>query len=206
MDSDHCRRGWRHTDIDTLVRLRFDTREPFAEGMDFGAVGPDERLAGRILFAIEPADPANRTVVDLDHAPRHPAGLVEYAADVYMLKPVALARGNRRLLYDVNNRGNKRALQFFNAAIHSNEPRRLEHAGNGFLMRQGYTVVWSGWQGDILPGDGRLTIQVPIAGENGDDITGVVRVEFIADEPQKVPHPALSYWERIGVREIGGIL
>ncbi len=175
--------------MDTQVRLRIDTREPFADGMDFGAVGPYERLAGRILFAIDPADPANRTVVDLDHAPRNPAGLVEYAADVHMLKPIELARGNRRLLYDVNNRGNKRALQFFNDGVHNNEPRRLEHAGNGFLMRRGYTVVWSGWQGDILPGDGRLTIQVPIARDNGDDITGVVRAEFIADEPGVVCFP-----------------
>jgi Alpha/beta hydrolase domain len=175
--------------MQTQIRLRIDAREPFAEGRDFGAVGPYERLAGRILFAIDPADPANRTVVDLDQAPRNPAGLVEYAADVYILKPVDLARGNRRLLYDVNNRGNKRALQFFNDAAHSNAPCRVQHAGNGFLMRRGFTIVWSGWQGDILPGDGRLTIQVPVARENGHDITGVVRAEFIADEPGAVCFP-----------------
>jgi hypothetical protein len=167
----------------TQVRLRIDTREPFAEGLAFGRVGPYERLAGRVLFAIDPDDPANRTIVDLDHAPRNAAGLVEYSTDLYVLKPLELGRGNRRLLYDVNNRGNKRAVQFFNDACHSNEPRTLEHAGNGFLMRRGYTVVWSGWQPDILPGDGRLTMQVPVAQENGSPITGLVRAEFIADAP-----------------------
>jgi Alpha/beta hydrolase domain len=169
--------------MDTQVRLRIDLREPFAEGMAFGDVGPYERLAGRMLFAIDPNDPANRTIVDLDHAPRNAAGLVEYSTDVYILKPLELGRGNRRLLYDVNNRGNMRAVQFFNDALHSNEPRTVQDAGNGFLMRRGYTVVWSGWQGDILPGAGRLTIQLPVARENGSPITGVVRTEFIADEP-----------------------
>jgi hypothetical protein len=175
--------------MDTQIRLRFDIREPFADGMAFGNVGPYERLVGRVFFAIDPDDPANRTIVDLDHAPRNAAGLVEYSTDVYILKPLELGRGNRRLLYDVNNRGNKRAVQFFNDAPHSNEPRTAQHAGNGFLMRRGYTIVWSGWQGDILAGDGRLTIQLPVARENGSPITGVVRTEFIADEPGLVCLP-----------------
>lgn len=168
--------------MDTQVRLRIDIREPFADGMAFGDVGSYERLAGRILFAIDPEDPANRPIVDLDQAPRNAAGLVEYTTDVYILKPLDLARGNRRLLYDVNNRGSMRAVQFFNDAPHSNAPSTAAHAGNGFLMRRGYTLVASGWQGDILPGDGRLTIQVPVARENGSPITGVVRTEFIVEE------------------------
>jgi Alpha/beta hydrolase domain len=168
--------------MDAQIRLRLDTRELFADGMVFGQVGPYERLTGRVLFAIDPDDPANRTVVDLDHAPRNTAGLVEYSTDVYILKPLELGRGNRRLLYDVNNRGNIRAIQFFNDAPHSNTPSTAEHAGNGFLMRRGYAVVASGWQGDILPGEGRLTIQLPVARENGGAITGVVRTELITDE------------------------
>jgi alpha/beta hydrolase family protein len=168
--------------MDTQVRLRIDTREPFAGGMAFGEVGPYERLVGRIFFAIDPNDPANRAIVDLDHAARNAAGLVEYSADVYILKPLELGRGNRRLLYDVNNRGNIRAVQFFNDAHHSNTPSTVDHAGNGFLMRRGYTIVASGWQGDILPGEGRLTMQVPTAHENGGAVTGVVRTEFITEE------------------------
>jgi Alpha/beta hydrolase domain len=166
----------------TEVRLHLDRRELFADGMAFGGVGPYERLAGYVRFAIDPSDPANRTIVDLDHAPRTAAGLVDYSTDVYILKPLELGRGNRRLLYDVNNRGNIRAIQFFNDAPHSNTPRTVAHAGNGFLMRRGYTVVASGWQGDILPGEGRLTIQVPVAQENDSPITGVVRTELMTDE------------------------
>jgi Alpha/beta hydrolase domain len=168
--------------MDSEVRLRIDRREPFAEGITFGEVGSYECLAGHALFAIDPSKPANRTIVDLDHAPRNPGGLVEYSTDVYILKPLEIERGNRRLLYDVNNRGTIRAIQFFNDALQSNQPLTLAHAGNGYLMRRGYTVVASGWQGDILPGEGRLTIQVPIAQENGGPITGVVRTELMADE------------------------
>ncbi len=151
--------------MNTEVRIRIDRREPFADGVAFGEVGPYEHLAGHVRFAIDPNDPANRTIVDLDHAPRNAAGLVEYSTDIYILKPLELGCGNRRLLYDVNNRGTIRALQFFNDAPHSNTPSTVAHAGNGFLMRRGYTVVASGWQGDMLPDEGRLTIQVPIAQE-----------------------------------------
>src|ERR671924_2199155 len=168
--------------MDTQIRLRLDTRELFADGIAFGEVGPYERFTGRVLFGLDPDDPANRAIVDLDHAPRNAAGLVEYSTDVYILKPLELRRGNRRLLYDVNNRGNIRAVQFFNDAQHSNTPSTVDHAGNGFLMRRGYTVVASGWQGDILPGEGRLTIRVPIAQDNGSPITGVVRTELMTDE------------------------
>ena len=169
--------------MDAKIRLRLDARESFAGGMSFGDVGPYERLSGRAEFAIDPGDPANQAIVDLERAPRSPSGLVEYTTDLYILRPVELARGNRRLIYDVNNRGNKRILQYFNDAVHSNEPASVDHAGNGFLMRRGYAVVWSGWQGDILPGNGRLTMKVPVATENGAEITGVVRTELIADEP-----------------------
>ena len=171
------------------IRLHLDTREPFAAGASFGDVGPYERLAGRVWFAVDPAAPAYRQVVDLSHAPRNAAGDVEYTTDFYLLKPVDLARGNQRLLYDVINRGNKRALQFFNDAPHSNTPQSLAHAGNGFLLRRGYTILWSAWQGDLLPGDGRMTMALPTATTPVGAITGIVRSEFIVDAPGTVSLP-----------------
>ncbi len=171
------------------IHIQLDTREPFADGMSFGNVGPYERLVGWVRFAIDPDDPAYHGVIDLDHAPRNASGRVTYATAFSLLQPVDLARGNRRLLYDVVNRGNKRVLQFFNDASHSNTPHSVEHAGNGFLMRRGYTIVWSGWQGDILPGDGRMTMELPVATAPDGDITGPVRAEFIADEPGMVGFP-----------------
>ena len=169
--------------MDTQIRLQIDRRELFADGVSFGSVGSYERLSGRVAFAVDPGASVNSQIVDLGNAPRSKSGLVEFSTDLYILKPIDVSRGNRRLLYDVNNRGYKRILQFFNDAVHSNEPRTAEHAGNGFLMRQGYSVVWSGWQGDILPVEDRMTMDLPVAKDNGDEITGVVRSEFIADSP-----------------------
>jgi hypothetical protein len=162
-------------------------RRPFADGQSFGDTGPYERLSGRVHFAIDPLAPAQRDVVDLDKAPRDApgpdGGLVHCEADCMILKPVDLAHGNRRLFYDYGNRGHKRALQFFNDAQHSNDPLTLAHAGNGFFMRRGYAVVWVAWEGDLLPGGGRMVLDVPIARNEDGPITGTVRVEYIADAP-----------------------
>jgi hypothetical protein len=171
------------------IRLQIETRTPFAMGEPFGDVGAYECLSGRVHFTVDPGAPAYRQVIDLEHAPRNAAGGVEYTADCYLLKPVDLSRGNRCLLYDVINRGNKRALQFFNDAPHSNTPSSRAHAGNGFLMRRGYTVVWLAWQGDLLPGDGRMTLDLPVAKMQDAPITDILRAEFITDTPGLVSLP-----------------
>lgn len=165
------------------IWLEIEVREPFAGGLEFGEVGAYEQIAGKVRFAIDPEAPENGKIVDLGLAPRNADGLVEYATDLYILRPVELARGNRRLIYDVNNRGNKRLLQFLNDAVHSNAPSTAEHAGNGFLMRRGYSIVWSGWQGDLLPGAGRMTMELPIPTRDGAPVTGLTRTEFVANEP-----------------------
>lgn len=162
------------------LTLSIDDRRPFADGHGFGETGPYERLTGRVRLHADPRGPQPH-VVDLDKAPRNADGLVEYTADFCLLKPVDPARGNRRVFFDYGNRGNKRALQFFNDAVGSNDPIAMEHAGNGFLMRRGYTVAWLAWQGDLLPGDGRLLLDVPVATEGGAPITGTVRVEYIVN-------------------------
>ena len=165
--------------MSTQIRFRIREREPFAGGAAFGDTGPYERIAGAVEFAVDPDDAAYSMVVDLDRARRNDDGLVEFSTDLVVLRPVDLERGNRRLLYDVNNRGNKRVLAFFNDAPNTNDPKTAEDAGNGYLMRRGYSVVWSGWQGDLLRGDSRMTIRVPRA----EGVRGLVRAEFIADAP-----------------------
>ncbi|MDA0768781.1 MAG: hypothetical protein BZY79_00410 [SAR202 cluster bacterium Casp-Chloro-G4] len=163
------------------VRLNIQSPKPFADGMAFGDVGPYEAIEGSVDFAIDPNDLANAGIVDLKQAPRNAEGLVEYSTEFYILRPVDLERGNGRLIYDVNNRGNKRILQFFNDGVHSNTPITAENAGNGFLMRRGYSIVWSGWQGDVLPIDSQLSMRLPVATNNGVSITGDVRTEFIIE-------------------------
>ena len=102
---------------------------------------------------------------------------MRFAADFMILKPREMGHGNRRVFFDYGNRGHKRALQFFNDAPHSNAPITLGHAGNGFLMRRGYAVAWLAWEGDMLPGDGRMVLDVPVASDDGRPITGRIRVD-----------------------------
>ena len=167
--------------MNTEVQLKIDRTVEFADGQEFGEAGPYERLVGTVHFALDPEDTSNRNVVDLDLAPRNDRGLVEFSGDLDILKPVDPSLGNRRLLYDVNNRGNRTALRAFNDAPADANPTSMASAGNGFLMRQGYTVVWSGWQGDLVPGNGLLTVELPEASENGEPVRGTVRQEFIAE-------------------------
>ena len=164
--------------METQIQLHIEARESFADGMVFADSGPYERLWGRVEFALDPSSARYDQVVDIEHAPRRADGTVEFSTDIYILKPVELARGNGRLIYEVNNRGTKLLLQFLNDGLQHEQPASEAHGGNGFLMRRGYTVVWSGWQGDVLGLEGRLSMQLPVATRDGKAITGVVRTEF----------------------------
>jgi hypothetical protein len=157
------------------VRIEVTERErPVFGGMEFAAVGPYERLHGTIFGELDPTHPLNAGIVNLDRAARNAHGNVEYQSDFRILKPLDLNRGNGCLVYDVPNRGNQPIMPRLNSAPDGGHP---EHAGNGFLMRRGFIVVWSGWQGDVPPGADRLTARFPII----PGITGMVREEFIAE-------------------------
>jgi hypothetical protein len=161
------------------IVLSIESKEPFCKNECFGDVGQYELLKGRVYYKIDPQNSMNRNIVDLGYCLKDDFGFVEYSADFCILKPVDMKAGNQCLLYDVLNRGNKRILQFFNDGIKSNDPNLIEHAGNGFLMRRGYTILWSGWQGDLLSGDGRMTMELPIPLEDGKEVSGIVRIELI---------------------------
>ena len=157
-------------------RIEVSEREsPVFGGTQFAAVGPYERLHGTLFGELDPTHPLNAGIVNLDRAARNTHGNVEYLSDFRILKPLDLDRGNGCLVYDVPNRGNQPIMPRLNGAP---DGGHHEHAGNGFLMRRGFTVVWSGWQGDVPPGNDRLTARFPIM----PGITGMVREEFIAED------------------------
>jgi hypothetical protein len=169
--------------VPDTVKLKIQSRSSFAEGHAFGQVGAYELIKARAMLALDPDAPAQAGVYDIQLAPLDPDGLVRVATDVWILKPSDQTKGNGAVLVEFPNRGNKRCLQFFNDAPGTNVPSSLADAGNGYLMRQGYTVVVVAWQGDVLPGDNRLTIELPVARENGRDVEHLIRAEFISDVP-----------------------
>ena len=166
------------------------TQSPTFDGLSFGEVGQYQKLAGRAFGEVDPNDPRNAVIADIQLAPRNARGMVEYSMDIFILKPVALANGNHRLLYYMNNRGNLDSpffpsigvLSVFNDGSGGNDPTTAAHAGNGFLMRQGYTIVSSGWDAGVAPGANRLTLSVPVAkNPDGSPIVGPSLEEIAID-------------------------
>jgi hypothetical protein len=165
-----------------VLSLTILHREPFEGGKAFGDAGPYEKIVGIVKYAIDPRDRHNSNIVDLDKAPRNAQGKVEFEADVVLLAPKDRGKSDT-LFYDVNNRGNKLALRMFNYAGGGNDLDKPGAAGDGFLFNHGITVVWSGWIGELLPGDHRLLLKAPVAADQGKPIRGLVRFEMSADAP-----------------------
>jgi Alpha/beta hydrolase domain len=168
-----------------VSRVEITRREQFAGGVAFGATGAYEKLVGTAFLEVDPADPRNALIQDIDKVPRNARGMVEYSTEVYILKPVDLKKGNAKIFFQVNNRGNKSVLQQFDDAPASNDPATAGDAGNGFLLREGYTLAWSGWESDVLPGLDRMTIRLPTASEGGAEVTGPLTVRF--DVARQIP-------------------
>jgi Alpha/beta hydrolase domain len=181
-----------------VVRLRIESREVVLNGRPFGAAGPYEKLVGRVDFGLDPALPANDIIVDLKLAPRNARGEVEASADFYLLKPLDPRRGNGRLFYEVGNRGGKSMLTTFQKASASLNPKTEAEFGDGALMRQGFTLLWMGWQWDVpMMPPWIMRMEMPIASledplavrepgrviaDNSKRISGLVRGNFILNE------------------------
>jgi hypothetical protein len=167
-----------------VVRLTIERREVVLSGRSFGLAGPYEKLVGTAEFALDPGLRQNQAVVDLALAPRDSRGEVTFTADIFILKPVDLRRGNRRLLYEVPNRGGKALLRKLQYATGALDPRSEADFGDGWLMRQGFALVWMGWQWDVPETAGLLRLRAPIATDAGRPITGLVRAVIIPDTRQ----------------------
>jgi hypothetical protein len=167
-----------------VTKLTILSRQPFAQGNAFGDVGPYEQLDGRVDFAVDPSHPANTLITDLNLAPCDTSGRVHFFADFRLLRPVDTARGNRRVLFDVLNRGRALALRNLNSAPNAAPDELLP--GNGFLMRQGYTVAWCGWQHDAPDVPGALRLHAPEAVTPEGPVSGKVVTTFQPNSPTVV--------------------
>ncbi|MDP3240603.1 MAG: alpha/beta hydrolase domain-containing protein, partial [Reyranella sp.] len=160
---------------------------------------------------VDPTVPANSGIALIDKAPRNAAGKVEYATSVFILRPKDPARGNGRILYEVNNRGRK--MLFGNIADGPqgvNDPKTLADLGNAFPLRLGYTIVWSGWDPDAPRANMGLALTAPVATDNGQPIVRTVREEWVSGtrvgvlEAFKLSHEAATLEQpraRLTVRE-----
>src|SRR5205823_14196076 len=106
----------------------------------------------------------------------HPSPTEHYTLSLHDALPI---------LFDVPNRGNRLALATFNGVPRPINPAGPTDAGNGFLMRHGYTVVWCGWQHDVPEADGLMRIKVPEAQIDGRPVSGRLLVGFQPSKPSQ---------------------
>jgi hypothetical protein len=172
-----------------VTKVLITSRRPFAQDKAFGSVGPYEQLDGTVYFAVDPTHPANGVITDLKLAPRDANGRVQFSADWRLLRPVEPQRGNRRLLFDILNRGRGPVLRNINSAPDVLPTEPLD-PGNGFLMRQGYAVAWCGWQHDVPEAPGLMRIRAPEAVTPEGPISGKIVVTFVPDAPTRVQYLA----------------
>ena len=166
------------TSLADVVRVEIASREVVAGGHRFGAVGSYEKLKGTIAFALDPRDPRNAKIADLDLAPRGGDGKVHFTADLYVLRPVEAARGNGVLFFEASNRGRKGLLSRFNGAPGADDPSAAGDFGDGYLMREGYTLVWVGWEFDVA--SNLLRADAPLAAHPPD--AAPLSADFIVDK------------------------
>jgi hypothetical protein len=181
-----------------ITRIQItQTESPTFGGTSFGDVGQYEKLIGRAFGEVDPKDSRNKVITDIELAPRNSRGMVEYDTGIVILRPLDPAKGNHRLFYELTNRGVILSLRVFNDspnAITTN-PAPTD-VGNGFFMRQGYTVLFSGWDLSSAPG-GTFSSNYPIAtNPDGTSIVGPSVEELLFDNLPPTPQPTtatLSY-------------
>lgn len=149
-----------------IVKLVITRTEPFMGGRAFGSAGAYERVFGQVYGEVDPGSPQNSGIQDVQLAPKNSRGLVEYVSEFVFLRPVDMARSNGLLFLSLPNRGNV-------------------FPPDTTLLKRGYVYVWGAWQGDVLPGNARLTMKVPVATDNGREITGQLRTEYQVFVPTK---------------------
>ena len=128
--------------------------------------GTHERIIGRVHFAVDPMAPANRGIADIDAAPRNAAGNVEFSSDVLFFRPKDAQRARGTAFVEVVNRGRDQSLAILSGAQQRSLSPESWNLGDGFLLEQGFTVAFLGWQFDVRPLQG-LTFAAPVAPVEG---------------------------------------
>lgn len=180
-----------------VEKIDIRSRTPVLAGKPFGTAGPYEKVVAQVSYSLDPQDPANAAIVDLDSAPRGEDGKVRFTGDLVILRPVTAGRGNGSLLVEIPNRGGKNVFELLGRGVEgSDDPTTAAHFGDGFLLEQGFTVAWVGWQFD-LPADQPdavgLTAPPVLPLSGGGPVTGLVRVDrvFAEDGVKELP---LGHW------------
>ena len=163
-----------------ITEINVQQVEPFAGNAVFGKTGAYERVWGVAKGELDPADPRNKDIVNLDKAPRSSNGRVRYEVEWFMLRPADASRGNHKLLFEVTNRGRKFLMNWImdaptQAVGAVNNPATEMDAGNALFFRQGWTMVWSGWDPDAPKSNNGMAMKSPVV----PNVVRVIRDELV---------------------------
>ena len=184
-----------------MTVTHFEIRETskFYNDKCWGSSGPYKRIDGIVHFSVDPSNPANNGIIDLDKAELNEEKRVPFSSDFTLVTPIN--QDPVRLLVDVTNRGRKKAFQDFNM---SNINGTLGHdidPGDGFLFKSGFGILSLGWQFDVYRKNGLLGMKAPLVLENGKPVIGsnsveirptVEMKEFLLADRTHIPYPSAS--------------
>ena len=142
-----------------------------------------ERLIGRVYFAFDPRNPANKQIVDLALAARNPNGEVSAVSEFIMLRPKDSADSAALAVIDIVNRGGMTTFVFNLGRNQGATAVSADYYGDALLMKRGATIVALGWQWDVPPGPNSLHFEAPRVGSAARPITGIVRSDITIDAP-----------------------
>jgi len=166
-----------------VVRVEIISRQDVLEGKSFGTAGAYERVAGWVHFSVAVANPHNLRIVDLKNAVNLHNGEVEFSANFMALRPKDPRKGNGSMLLENPNRGRSRIVSL----VDGGDWDAAKDAGDAWLLRTGFTVVSLGWQWDAV-GDDALRLVAPVAKEDGQTITGLLRGDIMpSHEMPEIP-------------------
>jgi hypothetical protein len=149
------------------------SQNPAFAGTTFGPVGAYQKIIGTASGKLDPKDPHNTMIADVQLAPRDANGLVDYSMDFYILTPVDPSKGNHKVFFEPPNRGGKQFGKF-NGSSGGNNPTTASDPGTAFLLNQGYTLVWGGWEPTTSRTNYSMGLTSPIAkNADGSSITGL---------------------------------
>lgn len=167
-----------------VVAVKIESRADVLQGKPFGAAGAYEKIEGLVTFAFDPESIANEKIVDLNLAPFNMDHHVKATANFMVLQPKDPGKARGLGILEVSNRGGKALLPYFNAGVYTNSPEQEQDFGDGLLMRQGYTLMWVGWQWDVPATPKALRLLVPIAKQGMEPISGLVRADWVLDKDE----------------------
>jgi hypothetical protein len=170
-----------------VIRVEITSRTDVLAGQQFGSAGAYERIVGRAFFSLPVANPHNQPIVDLDKAVNLKDGEVEFSADFFVVRPKDASKGNGSMILEVPNRGNSRII----ALVDGGNWDVSSDAGDAWLLRNGFTVASLGWQWDAA-GAGALRFFAPVAKDHGNNITGLLRGDFMLSK--SLPEVPLGHY------------